>query len=221
MDDWGQAARPDRSLGIASSSDGGDYARPSIEGRDTLRYVLSEIKPYQPPTKKRRFPKWPKWLTWKRTLVLLVVDLVLAHFAWDYVFKANPGAAKGALLRTMSDASHNNWSGVYDSLCRSDRAQIDEADLATAGRAAMAQLGLGLDHATVTSAKPVKQSLGPINEPQAVQLAGQLYPVVGAPQPYTVVVVHEIPDGWKVCMSAGGFSMLGYTEPLGASDFTP
>jgi hypothetical protein len=54
----------------------------------------------------------------------------------------------------------------------------------------------------------------------AAQVTGELIPVTGAPSPYTVVAVHEIPGGWRVCMSAGGFSMLGYTQPLG-SGFTP
>jgi hypothetical protein len=208
--------RRDPFVGVPSYE---DVKRPSIEGRDSLAYAMSQLKPYQKPVKKRRF-HWPKWLTWKRTVALVIVDLIAAHYAWHYVFQANPGAAKGALLRTMSDASHHDWSGVYDSLCRSDRAQINESDLAAAGDAALAQLGLGLDHATVTSVTPVKQSLGPLVEPQAALVAGELYPVTGTPSPYTVVVVHEIPDGWKVCMSAGHFSMMGYTNPIG-SGFTP
>jgi hypothetical protein len=196
-----------------------DIKRPSIEGRDTLAFAMSQLKPYQKPVKKRRF-KWPRWLTWRRTVVLVIVDIILANLAWHYVFQANPGAAKGALLTAMSDASHHDWNAVYNSLCRSDRAQVSEPDLATAGDAALAQLGLGLDHATVTSVTPVKQSLGPIDEPQAALVVGQLYPVTGQPSPYSIVVVHEIPGGWKLCMSAGHFSMMGYTNPIGSS-FTP
>lgn len=192
-----------------------EVARPSIEGRDALRYALSEVTPYRKPVKKSRF-HWPKWLTWKRTVALVIVDLILAHFAWDYVFKANPGAARGALLTAMSDASHHNWSGVYDSLCRSDRAQVSEPDLASAGDAAMMQLGLGLDHASISSVTPVTESLGPLVEPQAALITGELIPVTGAPSPYTIVVVHEIPGGWKLCMSAGHFSMMGYTNPIGS-----
>jgi hypothetical protein len=218
VDEWQPVERPDRIAGVPSYS---EVSRPSIEGRDALAYAMSELVPRKKAVKKRWWNHWPKWLTWKRTVALVAVDLIAAHYAWHYLFTGNPGAARGALLTTMNDAAHHDWNAVYDSLCRSDRAQINEADLANAGNAALAQLGLGLDHATVTSVRPVKHSLGPLTEPQAEQLAGQLYPVVGQPSPYTVVVVHEIPGGWKVCMSAGGFSMLGYTEPLGSSSFTP
>jgi len=181
---------------------------------------MSELVPKKQERKRRRF-HWPRWLTWKRTVALVIVDLIAAHYLWGYLMTVNQDGATKALLHTMNAASHHDWSAVYDSLCKSDRAQIDESDLATAGDAAMAQLGLGLDHATVTSVTPVQQSIGPINTPDAAQLAGDLVPVSGPPSPYKVVVVHEIPGGWKVCMSAGGFEMLGYTEPLGEADFTP
>jgi hypothetical protein len=220
VDDYGQSARPDRSLGIAPPSYADYASRPSIEGRDALRYAMSELGPKKKDQKKRRF-HWPKWLTWKRTVALIIVDLIAAHYAWNWLMTVNEDDVTKALKRTMSDASHHNWSGVYDSLCKSDRAQVDEADLATAGNAALAQLGLGLDHATVTSINKVDQSIGPIATADAAQVHGELVPVTGDPQPYSVVLVHEIPGGWKVCMSAGGFSMLGYTEPLGSSSFTP
>jgi hypothetical protein len=214
VSDWEPIQRRDP---FAAASTGG--RKPSIEGRDTLAWAMAELVPKPKPVKKRPF-HWPKWLTWKRTVALVVVDLILASIGWHYLFTANPGAAKGAFFKTISAVEHRDWSAVYDSLCRSDRAQINESDLALEGNLALEQLGpAGLDHATVTSVTPVSQSLGPLVEPQAAQLAGELYPVVGQPSPYKIVVVHEIPDGWRVCMSAGGFSMLGYTAPLGA--FTP
>jgi hypothetical protein len=219
VDDWGQASRPDPSLGIPPPAYP-EYSRPSIEGRDALRYAMSELVPKKNEKQKRRF-HWPKWLTWKRTVALLIVELILAHFAWNWLMTVNQDAVTKAIKHTMSDAAHHNWSGVYGSLCKADRAQVDEADLATAGNAALAQLGFGLDHATVTSINKVDQSIGPIGTADAAQVHGELVPVAGDPQPYSVVLVHEIPGGWKVCMSAGGFSMLGYTEPLGSSNFTP
>ncbi|HVT65758.1 MAG TPA: hypothetical protein VHD81_11435 [Mycobacteriales bacterium] len=220
MDDWGQSSRPDPTLGIAPPSYAEYSSRPSIEGRDALRYAMSELDTKKKEPKRRRF-HWPKWLTWKRTVALVIVDLILAHFAWNWLMTVNQDAVTKAIQHTMTDASHHDWSGVYDSLCKADRAQVDEADLATAGDAAMAQLGLGLDHATVTSINKVDQSIGPIGTAEAAQVHGELVPVSGDAQPYSVVLVHEIPGGWKVCMSAGGFSMLGYTEPLGSSSFTP
>jgi hypothetical protein len=220
VDDWGQSARRDPSLGVPPPSYTDYTGRPSIEGRDALQFAISELVPTKKDGKKRRF-RWPKWLTWKRTVALVIVDLIAAHYLWGYLMTVSQDGATKALLKTMNAASHHDWSGVYDSLCRSDRAQINESDLELAGDAAMAQLGLGLDHATVTSVTPVKQSIGPIDTPDAAQVAGQLVPVSGPPSDYKVVVVHEIPGGWKVCMSAGGFSMLGYTEPLGSASFTP
>ncbi|HVV75150.1 MAG TPA: hypothetical protein VHC43_03870 [Mycobacteriales bacterium] len=188
--------------------------RPSIEGRDSLAYAASQLKPYQVPVKKRRL-RWPRWLTWKRTVALLAVDVIFGPILWHHVFAANPGAVKGAVNHTLDDLEHHNWSGVYDSLCRNDRAQVDESDLAAAGDGALEQLGGGLARWTITSVTNIHQNLGPMNLP-AAQVSGQLYPLAGSPSPFTVVVVHEIPEGWHICMSAGGFSMLGYTEPLGS-----
>jgi hypothetical protein len=195
--------------------------KPSIEGRDSLAWAMAELVPKHKPPKRKHW--WQRYLSWwlkrpKRLALFLVADLILGHFAWHYLFAANPGAAKGAINTTMSDVAHHNWTGVYSSLCQDDRAQVDEGDLATAGSAALEQLGGGLARWTESSVTTVHQSLGPVNLP-AVQVAGQLFPVVGTASPYTVVVVHEL-TGWHVCMSAGGFSMLGYTEPLG-SGFTP
>ncbi|HEX3898278.1 MAG TPA: hypothetical protein VHW74_03850 [Mycobacteriales bacterium] len=196
--------------------------KPSIEGRDTLAWAMAELVPKHKPPKKQKW--WQKYLKWwlerpKFLVLFLVADIVLGNIGWHYLFTSNPGAARGALDKTLSDVSHRNWAGVYDSLCRDDRAQIDESDMAAAGNVALEQLGLGLDRWTESSVATVHQSIGPVNLP-AVQVSGQLYPVTGAPSPYTVVVVHEVPGGWHVCMSAGGFSMLGYTQPLG-SGITP
>ncbi len=195
-----------------------EVARPSIEGRDALRFALSEVKPYQPPVKKRRW-YWPRWMTWKRAVALLLVDLILGNVLWHHLFAANPGAAKGAVNTTLTAVQHHDWPAVYSSLCQQDRANIDEADLASAGDAALAQFGIGgLARWTETSTQTFHQSLGPINLPE-VQVQGELFPAAGQSSPYKVVAVHEL-TGWHVCMSAGGFEMLGYSQPLGGG-FTP
>ena len=58
MDDWGQASRPDPTLGIPPPSYAEYAGRPSIENRDALRYAMSELVPKKPNDKKRRF-HWP------------------------------------------------------------------------------------------------------------------------------------------------------------------
>lgn len=215
MDEWAPVQGRDPFAALPSYD---DVRRPSIEGRDALRYAMSELAPYDKPVKKHRF-RWPRWLTWKRTVALLIVDLILGNILWHHLFAANPGAAKGAVNTTLNDVRHHDWSGVYNSLCRDDRAQINESDLASEGTAALAQFGIGgLARWTETSATTVHQSLGPVNLP-AVQVSGELFPVAGQSSPYKVVAVHEL-TGWRVCMSAGGFEMLGYTQPLGEG-FTP
>ena len=192
-------------------------SKPSIEGRDTLAWAMAELVPKAKPPKKRRW-WWPKWMTWKRAVALVVLDIILGNIAWHYLFASHPGDVAKALQSTMSDVSHNHWDDVYNSLCRSDRAQIRESELAGAGRAAMASIGF-LDHATVTSVTPITQSLGPIDVASAAQVSGEFVPVVGQPSAYKVVLVHEIPGGWHVCLSAGGFSSeaLGYDVPIGQS----
>lgn len=201
---------------FAGLNDGG--TKPSIEGRDTLAWAMAELVPKPKEPKRKHW--WQRYLSWwlkrpKRLALFLVADLILAHFAWGYLTTAHPGAAKGAVNTTLSDVSHRNWTGVYSSLCQDDRDQIDEADLAAAGDAALQQFGLGLARWTETSAVTVHESLGPVNLP-AVQVSGELYPVTGTPSPYTVVAIHELTGGWRVCMTAGGFKMLGYTQPLGS-----
>ena len=128
-------------------------SKPSIEGRDTLAWAMAELVPKAKPPKKRRW-WWPKWMTWKRAVALVVLDIILGNIAWHYLFASHPGDVAKALQSTMSDVSHNHWDDVYNSLCRSDRAQISESELAGAGRAAMASIGF-LDHATVTSVTPI------------------------------------------------------------------
>lgn len=217
MDDWGQSSRPDRFAGVPSYD---ETRRPSIEGRDALQLAMADLVPKQRPPKKRHW-WWPRWMTWKRAIALVVLDIILGNVAWHYLTRTSPGAVRKALETTMNDAAHNDWSGVYDSLCRNDKAQISESELASAGRGALAQIGF-LRKATVESVTAVHQSLGPISVPAAAQVSGQWIPVIGEPSSYTVVLVHEVPGGWHVCLSAGGFSSsaLGYSEPIGQG-FTP
>jgi hypothetical protein len=192
---------------------------PSPQGIAELKLAGEALRPYEPPKRKRR---WPRWLTAKRLAMLLVADLILGSIGWHYLTNwlgPQPGAVAKAMEQTASDAAHNNWSAVYNNLCSNDRAQTSEADLATAGKAELLTIG-ELDHVTVTSVATVTQSLGPINLP-AAQVTGQLVPVFGQPSAYTMVLVHEL-SGWHVCLSAGGYSStaLHVSAPIGTG-FTP
>lgn len=92
---------------------------------------------------------------------------------------------------------------------------MSESDLAGAGQGALLSLG-GLNHVTVTKVTSTHVALGPIHVPAATA-AGELVPEIGPPSPYTVTVVREL-GGWRVCLSAGGYSStsLGVNVPLGA-----
>jgi hypothetical protein len=184
---------------------------PSLEGVDRIRQAAAYLTPYQPPVRKRR---WPKWLTAKRLALILVADLIVANVAWHYLTKPHPGQAAGAVIAIGDAAAHNNWSAVYDRLCSSDRKQLDEAALSQAGRGALLSIG-ALDHVTVSSVRPVTLSVGVLHWP-AETVSGQLVPVVGRPSDFTVTVIHEV-GGWRVCLSAGGYSSqaMGVDVPLG------
>jgi hypothetical protein len=147
--------------------------------------------------------------------MMLAVDLVVGSVAWHYLTESHPSAVAAAVEGTAKDAGHNDWSAVYSRLCSTDRAQTSESDLASAGQGALLQLG-GLNHVTVTQVTDTHVSLGPIHVPAATA-AGELYPEIGVPTAYTVTVVREL-GGWKVCLSAGGYSSaaLGVNVPLGA-----
>jgi hypothetical protein len=190
---------------------------PSPEGIAALQFAAAVLKPYEPPKRRRR---WPRWLTAKRLALILVADLVLGSIGWHYLTKPHPGAVTAALQRTAADASHNRWDAVYRELCRNDQAQLSETDLATAGRAALLQLG-ELRGVTVTSVHNVNQSLGPLDIPNAAQVSGRLVPVIGQPSAFTITLVREL-GGWHVCLSAGGYSSaaMGVSQPLGGG-FTP
>lgn len=190
---------------------------PSPEGIAQLQFAAAALKPYQPPRRRRR---WPRWLTAKRLALILVADLVVGSVGWHYLTRSHPGAVAAALQRTASDAGHNRWDAVYHELCRNDQAQLSEADLASAGRAALLQLG-ELRGITVQSVRAVNQSLGPLDIPDAAQVSGLLDPVIGQPSAFTVTLVREL-GGWHVCLSAGGYSSaaLGVSQPLGGG-FTP
>ena len=143
---------------------------PSIEGKAQLQFAAAALKPYQPPQRRRR---WPRWLTAKRLALILVADLILGSVGWHYLTKPHSGAVTAALQRAARDASHNNWTAVYGELCANDRAQLTESDLAGAGRVALLQLG-GLRGVTVTSVHNASQSLGPLNLPNAAQVSVNL-----------------------------------------------
>jgi hypothetical protein len=188
---------------------------PSPQGIAELKLAAAALRPYEPPKRKRY---WPKWLTAKRLALILVADLILGSVGWHYLdnwLGPKPSAVAAAMEQTAKNAAHNNWSAVYNSLCSNDRAQIDESDLASAGEGELTAIG-ELDHVTVTSVRTIHQSLGPINLP-AAQVSGQLVPVFGRPSPYTMVLVHEL-SGWHVCLSAGGYSStaLQVNAPIGA-----
>jgi hypothetical protein len=159
---------------------------------------------------------WWRWMTPKRVALALVVDLVLGSVAWHYLTESHPTAIATAVERTANDAAHNNWTGVYESLCSSDRQQITEANLEDAGQEAMLQLG-ELNHITVATVTPLSIPVGPLHWP-AAQVSGQLVPVIGAPSAYTVTVVRAL-AGWQICFSAGGYSSaaLGVSAPLGSA----
>jgi hypothetical protein len=183
---------------------------PSLEGVDQIRQAAAYLKPYQPPVRKRR---WPRWLTAKRLALIVVADLVLANVAWHYLTTSNPGAEAAAVQTVASAAAHNDWSSVYDHLCSSDRSQIAESALSGAGRGALVAIG-ELDHVTVTSVKSVTLPVGFVHWP-AAQVAGLIVPVVGQPSSYSVTVVREV-GGGRMCLSAGGFSStaMGVDVPL-------
>jgi len=146
---------------------------------------------------------------------MLTVDLVVGSLAWHYLTESHPSAVASAVEGTANDAAHGDWNAVYQRLCSSDRAQMSEATLADEGQAALLQLG-GLNHVTVTQVSDTHVSLGPIHVPAATA-TGQLVPRFGAASAYTVTVVREV-GGWKVCLSAGGYSSaaLGVNVPLGS-----
>ncbi len=182
---------------------------PSPEGVLELRQAAAALKRHAAP-----LPKRHRWLTGKRLAIILVIDLVVGSLAWHYLTEAHPTAVAKAVESVGNDAAHNNWSAVYNSLCSSDRAQIAESDIASAGEGALLQLG-GLHSVTVTNVTNTHVSLGPIPIPAAV-VSGQLVPRIGPSSAYTVTVVREV-SGWHVCLSAGGYSStaLGVNVPLG------
>lgn len=185
---------------------------PSLEGVDQIRQAAAFLTPYQPPVRKRR---WPSWLTARRLVVLVIASLILGSIGWHYLTKPHPKAAAAAVIDTASAAAHNNWTSVYDHLCSSDQSQISEADLASAAHGALLSIG-ELDHVTVTSVKSVTLPVGVVHWP-ASQVSGELVPVVGQPSSYTVTVVRQV-GGWRVCLSAGGYSSsaIGVDVPLGS-----
>jgi hypothetical protein len=182
----------------------------SSESETTLHQAAHNLaRPVQAPNKHRR------WFTKRRVAIALTFDIVVGSIAWHYLTESHPSAVAAAVEGTAKDAAHNDWPGVYSRLCSSDRAQMSENDLAQAGQGALLALG-ELNHVTVTQVTSTHVALGPIHVPAATA-SGQLVPVVGTPSPYTVTVVREV-GGWKVCLSAGGYSSaaLGVNVPLGA-----
>jgi len=192
-------------------------AGPSIEGKAQLQFAAAALKPYEPPRRRRR---WPRWLTAKRLALILVADLIVGDIGWHYLTKSHSGAVETALQQVAHDASTNNWDAVYGELCRNDQSQIPEQDLASAGHLALAQIG-ELRGITVTRVRNVSQALGPLDLPNGAQVSGELVPVIGHPSSFTVTMVREL-GGWHVCLSAGGYSSaaMGISQPLG-SGFTP
>lgn len=173
-----------------------------------LRDAARSLARTAPPAPPRR-----RWVTKRRVALVLAVDLVLGSIAWHYLTESHPSAVAAAVQRISKDAAHNDWNAVYSQLCSSDRDQMSERELATAGQAALLQLG-GLSHVTVTRVTPARVSVGPLPVP-AAQAAGELVPELGPQSAYTVTLVESV-GGWHVCLSVGGYSSaaLGIAVPL-------
>jgi hypothetical protein len=163
----------------------------------------------------RAAPKRHKWFTKRRIAIMLAVDLVVGSVAWHYLTESHPSAVASAVEGAANDAAHGNWAALYAQTCSSDKAQTSEADFAQAGQAAVLQLG-GLNHVSVTTVTATHVALGPIHVPAATA-SGEIFPEFGTPSTYTVTVVREL-GGWKMCLSAGGYSStaLGVNVALGA-----
>jgi hypothetical protein len=184
-----------------------DISSPS---ESTLRQAAQNLaRPVSAPPRRHR------WLSKRRIAIFLAVDLVVGSVAWHYLTESHPSAVAAAVESTAKDAAQNDWTGVYSHLCSTDRAQMSESSLAQEGQGALLAIG-GLNHVTVTNVTSTHVALGPIHVPAAT-VAGELVPEIGQPSPYTVTVVREV-GGWKMCLSAGGYSSaaLGVSVPLGA-----
>jgi hypothetical protein len=159
------------------------------------------VKPPRKPPKP--FRRRRRWLTKRRIALAIALDLVVGSFAWHYITATHPAAVAAAVESTANAAAHNDWAGVYNKLCSSDRAQMSETELAQGGQATLLQIG-GLSHVTVTSVDKVSIPVGPLHWP-AAHASGELIPLAGAPSPYSVTVIRSL-TGWQVCFSAGGYS---------------
>lgn len=183
---------------------------PDVEGRAALLAAAAELRPYQPPTRRKRWPRPPARLV----VLFLAADLVIGSALWMLVGR-HQDSPVDAVTTVAALAGNGDWTGVYDHLCSADRAQFSEADVAAGGDGAL-QLLHGFAGVRVTDTRTVAVRLvGPIGLP-AEQVSGQLDPGLGSPVAFTVTTVREL-AGWRLCLSAGGYSApaFGVDVPLG------
>jgi hypothetical protein len=179
--------------------------RPDLVGTDLLRAASSDLSSTWATPPPPRLP-WTHRFSRRRLKLIaafLAVDVIGGWALWHFVV-AKQDSPVDAVRKVATLAGQGNWPAVYDSLCRADREQFSETDLASGGSAALAVLH-GLANVKITSAHAVAVHLiGPLAVP-AEQVVGTLVPTLGTPIPFTVTTVREL-GGWRMCLSAGGYS---------------
>ena len=175
-------------------------------GRAQLLAAVGEVRPYAPTRGRIRVP-------WRWLALFVLVDVLVGAVVWNLATR-HQDSPVDAVSSVATLAGHGDWAGVRDHLCRADRTQMTEADLA-AGAGAATALVHGFAGVDILGARAVAVHLvGPVSLP-AEQVSGRLLPALGESVDFTVTTVREL-GGWKVCFSVGGYSApaLGVNVPL-------
>lgn len=189
---------------------------PSATGRAQLAAAAAALTRGQTvPAPQARWWRRPRNLGW-----LLVADVVIGSILLKVV-SGHQDSPATAVQGTVTLAGRGNWSGVHHRLCSADQRRFTTDQLAQAGRVAALTLR-GLDHAEVTSVEPATLPLdlpvvGEVGLPVRL-VRGHLIAALGPPSDFSVITVREI-DGWRVCLSVGGYSStaLQVDVPIGAT----
>jgi hypothetical protein len=161
-------------------------------GAASYRKPVYGVKPDKPPF----------YLRWRYIAVAVVGALLLSYALYRATAKTEdtPERAASQVITLFLDGK---LSEMRSKLCRADREQVGSNDLERAARSA-GDLLKTLDKAQVETVAPITLT-GSYAAVEARQVSGLVTAVIGAGTTFKVVTVDE--NGWRVCLSAGGYGL--------------
>ena len=158
---------------------------------------------------KRAWWGHPKYIA-SLFLATLLIGIVAHH-----LLSTAANTPLAAAQTAAKDIHDKNYASLRAKLCTQDRSRVSVSDLTNFGNQALL-FNRGIEGVKVDSIKPVTLT-GEYASLPAQKIAGTLISTIGQGTSFSVTAVDQ--NGWRLCLSAGGFSLpaLNVDIPVGGT----